>query len=150
MTISPLDTCVTPSLKDGWLSGITDGEGCFTCSLLSNSSAYRIRFILTQKWEANKFVLEDIANLLGESEGYLAKGSVVAHSVPNVWELRVNGVKNCKGLFNYFDEYNLITKKKDSYLKWKLIHSRLVKGDHLNERSRSNLINMAKQINKAI
>ncbi len=47
---------------------------------------------------------------------YLAKGSVVPHSVSNVWELRVNGVKNCKGLFTYFDEYNLITKKKDSYL----------------------------------
>jgi hypothetical protein len=48
-TILPLDTCVSPSLKDSWLSGITDGEGTFTCSLLSNSSAYRFRYILTQK-----------------------------------------------------------------------------------------------------
>nr|YP_004376350.1 intronic ORF at intron 3 of cox1 [Moniliophthora roreri]ADO51560.1 intronic ORF at intron 3 of cox1 [Moniliophthora roreri] len=146
-TIPPLDICVTPSLKDGWISGITDGEGCFSCSLLSNSSAFRFRYILTQKWEANKFVLENIMNIFSE---YLAKGCVVSHSAQDVWELRVNGLKNCKGLFTYFDEYSLITKKKDSYLKWKLIYSRLVKGDHLNDSTRLELVNMVKQINKAI
>lgn len=146
-TIDALDICVTPSLNDSWLSGITDGEGSFTCSLLSNSSAYRFRYILTQKWEANKYVLEHIMNIFNEC---LAKGCVVPHSAQNVWELRINGVKNCSGLFNYFDEYGLITKKKDSYLKWKLIHSRLVKGDHLNNTTRIELISLAKQINKAI
>jgi LAGLIDADG endonuclease len=144
-TILPLDICITPSLKDGWISGITDGEGCFTCSLLSNSSAYRFRYILTQKWEANKHVLE---NIMDNFNLCAAKGSVVSHSILNVWELRVNGVKNCKGLFTYFDEYTLITKKKDSYLKWKLLHSRLVNKDHLNDNTRLELIELAKQINK--
>jgi len=41
-------------------------------------------------------------------------------------------------------------KKKYSYLKWKLIHSTLVKGDHLNDTTRLELVNKAKQINKAI
>jgi hypothetical protein len=102
---------------------------------------------LTQKWEANKFVLEHIMNLFSQ---YSAEGSVVPHSVHNVWELRVNGVKNCKGLFTYFDKYNLITKKKESYLKWKVIHSRLVKGDHLNNNTRPELVNLAKKMNKVI
>jgi hypothetical protein len=113
---------------------------------------------LTQKWEANKHVLEHIMNLFfpsagrpfGSKDGFLTKGCVVPHSAPGVWELRVNGVKNCLGLFPYFDEYSLITKKKGSYLKWKIIHSRLVKGDHLNDTTRSELVNLAKQINKAI
>lgn len=146
-TILPLNYCVKPSLKDGWISGITDGESSFTCSLLSNNTAFRIRYILTQKWEANKYVLEHIMNIFNK---YYAKGSVVPHSVQNVWEFRVNGLKNCNGLFAYFDEFSLITKKKDSYLKWKLIHSRLVKGDHLKNETRLELINMAKQINKTI
>lgn len=145
ITITPLDICVTPSLKDGWISGITDGEGSFTCSLLSNSSGYRFRYILTQKWEANKFVLEHIINIFNE---HLVQGSVVPHSANDVWEIRVNGVKNCEGLFNYFDEYSLITKKQDSYSKWKLLHSRLVKKDHLNDNTRLELIELAKQINK--
>lgn len=145
ITITPLDVCVTPSLKDGWISGITDGEGSFTCSLLSNSSGYRFRYILTQKYEANKLVLEHILSIFGE---YQVEGSVVPHSVNDVWEIRVNGVKNCKGIFIYFDEYSLITKKKYSYLKWKLLHSRLVKKDHLNDNTRLELIELAKQINK--
>ena len=144
ITIAPLDVCVIPSLNDGWLSGITDGEACFTCSILSNSSGYRFRYILTQKWEVNKLVLDFILSLFIT---YSVKGSVVPHSVNNVWELRINGVKNCKGLFNYFDKFNLITIKKDSYLKWKLIHSRLVNKDHLNDKFRLELIEQAKLIN---
>lgn len=145
--ILPIYTCVLPTLKDGWISGITDGEGSFTCSILSNSIGYRFRYILTQKWDANKPVLEHITNIFNEC---LAKGSVVPHSVNNVWEIRINGVKNCKGLFAYFDEYNLITKKVDSYSKWKIIHSRLIKGDHFNEVTRQELVTLTKKVNKIL
>ena len=144
-TIAHSDVCSIPSLKDGWLSGITDGEGCFTCSLLSNSPSYRFRYILTQKWDANKDVLEHLSTILSE---YLAIGAVVPHSASDVWELRINGVKNCKGLFTYFDEYSLITKKKDSYIMWKSLYYRLVNKDHLEHSSRLELIELAKQINK--
>jgi len=148
-TIIPLDNCVIPTLEDGWLSGISDGEGSFTCSLLSNSSAFRFRFILTQKWEVNKYVFEHILRLLNK---HSIEGSVVAHHADNVWELRINGLKNCKGLFIYFDNYNLISKKKDSYFKWKSLYNRLVNKDHLNNdtSARIELINLAKQINKTV
>jgi hypothetical protein len=145
--IEPLQTCILPTLKDGWISGITDGEGCFTSSLLSNSTAYRFRFILTQKWDANKPILEHIANIFSE---YLVNGSVVPHSINNVWEIRINGVKNCKGLFTYFDDYNLYTKKMQSYLKWKVIHSKLVNGDHLNKDTREILLDLCKKVNNII
>ena len=142
--IEPMNTCVLPSLKDSWIAGITDGEGCFSFSLLSNSTGYRFRYILTQKWDANKSVLEHITNLFAELS---VKGSVVTHTVSNIWEIRINGVKNCKGLFTYFDEYNLITKKVESYSKWKIIHSRLISGDHLNEVTRDELVTLAKKVN---
>lgn len=146
-TITPIDTCVIPTLKDGWLSGITDGEGSFTCSLLSNSSAFKYRFILTQKWEANKYVLEHLLKIFNK---YLIEGSVVSHHADNVWELRINGLKNCKGLFIYFDSYSLRSKKKYSYLKWKDIYIRLANKDHLNKETRLELICLAKQINKIL
>lgn len=143
--IKPKVNTIIPTLQDAWLSGITDGEGSFTCSLLSNSSAFRYRYILTQKWEANKCVLEHIQDIL---KNYSADGSVVPHSANNVWELRINGINNCQGLFTYFDVFNLVTKKKDSYLKWKAIHSRLVNKEHLNKDIRSEIIPLAKEINK--
>ena len=144
-TIIPIDTCVIPTLEDRWLSGITEGEGSFTCSLLSNSSAFRYRFILTQKWEANKYVFEHLVKIFNQ---HSIEGSVVAHNANNVWELRINGLKNCKGLFIYFDNYNLISKKKDSYLKWKALYNRLINKDHINNETRLELIKLAKLINK--
>ena len=142
--ILPLYNSINPSLEDAWISGITDGEGCFTCSILSNSTGYRFRYILTQKWEVNKKVLEYILNLFKKN---LVEGSVVPHSVKNVWEIRINGTKNCLGLFSYFDKYTLNTKKKDSYLKWKLLHSRLINKDHLDNITRLELIKISKEIN---
>lgn len=56
ITINPLNNIVNPNINDAWLSGITDGEGCFSCSILSKNKVFRFRFILTQKWEANKSV----------------------------------------------------------------------------------------------
>lgn len=98
------------SLKDGWISGITDSEGCFTSSLISDSSAYRLRYILTQKWEANKHVLKHIMNmffpsagrLFGSKDVFLTNGCVVPHSAPGVWELRVNGVKKLPWFISLF------------------------------------------------
>jgi hypothetical protein len=129
------------------LSGITDAEGCFTVSFLKNSIAYRYRFILTQKWEANKSVLNYIADIFKENSVH---GAVVPHDDKNVWDYRINGIKNCKGLFLYFDKYNLYTKKKYSYNKWKIIYSRIVKKDHLNLDTRLELIELSKQINKSL
>lgn len=143
--IKPKINTILPTLQDGWISGISDGEGCFSSSLLSNSSAYRIRYILTQKWESNKYVLEYISTLFNQSIT-----SVNPHTQKNVYELRVNGVKNITKLFPYFDKYSLKTKKKESYDKWKILCQRLEKGEHLNNLSRKELIDLSKSLNKHI
>jgi len=140
-----INNYVSPSLNDGWLSGITDAEGCFTSSILSNSSAYRIRYILTQKWDINKFVLESILNLYNTPKKI---GLVVPHSVSGVWEIRINGVKNCKLLIPYFDKYNLQSKKSISYAKWKELLYKLEKGEHLHSDNRLKLKDISKEINK--
>ncbi len=146
--IKPIDILigyVKPSLNDGWLSGITDGEGCFTTSILSNSSAYRIRYILTQKWDINKLVLIHILNLFNINKNI---GCIVPHSAPNTWELRINGVKNCKLLYPYFDKYPLQSKKKLSYSKWKALLLRLENGEHLDKNKILILKELSKKINK--
>lgn len=134
---------VIPSLNDCWLLGITDGEGCFSSSILSNSYAFRIRYILTQKWDANKTILSIILNLFEKNIG-----SIVPHSVSNVWELRINGIKNCEFLLNYFDKYTLKTNKRLAYLKWKDLLYRLKNKEHLYDEKRLILKELSKEINK--
>jgi len=146
--IIPIYTCILPSLEDGWLTGISDGEASFSVSLLSNSVAFRIRYILTQKWEKNKYVLEEIIKLFGENENGIKIGNVVQHHIENIYECRINGIKNCIKILPYFDNFNLKTKKKDSYFKWKDLLFRLKNKDHLDSNLRLELISLAKQINK--
>jgi LAGLIDADG endonuclease len=142
--IIPILEKVTPSLEDYWLSGIVDGEGCFSLSFLSRDNGFRLNFIITQKWKANKPILEHILNLFD------CHGLVCCRSRQHLdyWDLKINGLKNCRVLFLYFDKYKLKSKKKESYLRWKEISSRLVRGDHLKANTRLELIDLAKQINK--
>jgi hypothetical protein len=71
----------------------------------------------------------------------------VPHSVSDVFELRINGVKNCEYIFAYFDEYKLITLKSESYEKWKLAHAQLKNQDHLIPELWEKLTELAKTIN---
>lgn len=131
---------VIPTLKDYWLAGITDAEGCFTCSLLGNSNAYRFRFLLSQLGLINQPILVHIRNLL--------LGVVRPHSQPNNFELTVNGVNNMTKVLEYFDSHELRTKKAKSYLIWKEVRASLIKGEHLSPDSRRLLKIKAKTINK--
>ena len=110
--ISPV---VSLTFNDSWLSGITDAEGCFNCSFLGNSTAYRFRFLLAQLGEINLPALTDITTLIG--------GVVRPHSKPGVNELIVNGARNMDRVFKYFDTHSLHTKKINSYRLWREVHT---------------------------
>ena len=135
-----IPSLVIPTIHDYWLSGITDAEGCFNCSLLGNSKAYRFRFLLAQLGEANLTVLRHITTLIG--------GVVHTHSKPGVNELIVNGARNVEQVFKYFDTHTLYTKKAKSYQLWREIHASILKGEHLSPASRAVLKAKAATINK--
>lgn len=124
---------VLPKLSDAWITGFTDSEGSFTCSILSNSThAFRIRFILTQKYDINKYILEHILKEFNNnSKLNKSIGSIVPHSKNSVWELRINGLKNCKEILNYFNKFKLRSKKFNSYELFNKIIIMLDNKDHL-------------------
>jgi LAGLIDADG endonuclease len=134
-----IPSLITPTFYDSWLSGFTDAEGCFTCSLLGNSNAYRFRFLLAQLGEINLPVLTYITTIIG--------GVVRPHSVSNVNELTVNGVRNMELVFKYFDAHQLYTKKARSYQLWREVHTSLVNGEHLSSETRALLKAKAATIN---
>ena len=131
---------ILPSLHNSWLSGFTDGEGCFSCSI--SEKKYNINYNISQKGEINIKILEHFCVLFNG-------GKVSKHYVENVYEYRLGGVSNCKNILSYFDNYTLYTKKSLSYKLWKDIHKDLVNKDHLNESKRREMIEKAKMINKS-
>lgn len=134
---------ILPTLNDQWLLGFTDSEDCFTCSILNNSSSasgygcgtnnFKVRFILSQKYNINKYVLNHILLLFNNYNNMKDKslGSIVPHSKINNWELRINGLKNCNKILFYFDKYNLKTIKNNNYIKFKEILIKINNEDYL-------------------
>jgi len=140
--ITFIPSTILPDLTNSWLAGFTDAYGCFTVSILSNSVAFRFRFILTQKGEINIPILNHLVTLF-------KGGRVEPHSVKNVYEYRINGLKACSNVFSYFDEFNLNSKKAVSYALWKQLYTRLKNKEHLDPELRVVLKEKASIINKS-
>lgn len=120
------DYNLLPKLNNHWISGFTDAEGCFTISmLLSKTGTYRhrIKFILSQKHAINLPILSHF--LLLFKVGYIEP-----HSNKDNYSYIISGLKNNKLIYDYFDNYKLITKK-DSYNKWKALIKKLEDKEHL-------------------
>ena len=136
-----IENFILPSLNNSWLGGFTEGEGCFTCSI-GEKKGYSFNYSIAQKGESNIVILKHISLLF-------KAGIVSNHSVKNVYEYRIAGVKNCPNIFPYFDKYCLLTKKHLSYTLWKQVYSDLHNKQHLIPDKRLIMIEKARMINKS-
>jgi len=139
-TVEVKHTFILPSLNNHWLSGFTDGEGCFTCSI-NKDKGFSFNFNISQKWEQNIKILEHLCSLFNG-------GKVSKHTSDNAYEYRIGGLENCKNIFTYFDNYKLVTKKSASYIAWKEVHADLLNKNHLDPIKRVELKEKARLINK--
>ncbi|GJP47541.1 hypothetical protein CLOM_g7297 [Closterium sp. NIES-68] len=133
---------ILPSLDNQWLLGFTEAEGCFTISLLSNSKAFRTRFILSQKGDVNLPILSHFTLLF-------QAGKIEGHSTKDNYSFIVSGLKSVQHLWPYFDNNlsHFLTSKKDSYLAFKEVNGSIEQGLHLNPERRKELITKCQHIN---
>lgn len=131
---------ILPTLADSWLLGFVDAEGCFSCSFLSNSNAFRYRFLIAQKYAANLTIIKHIATIFG--------GAVMVHSQPDTNEVVVSGVRRMSRVIAYFNNNQLLTKKASSYVIWKQLGEAILKKDHLIPEKRAILKVLAATVNK--
>ena len=135
-----INRSIFPSLNNSWLAGFTDGEGCFTCSI-SDKKGYSFNYNIAQKGESNIIILKHLCLMF--------KGGIVSnHSVKDVYEYRIAGVKYCSNIFPYFDKYTLLSKKSISYTLWKQIYQDLYNKKHFDIDKRLIMIEKARLINK--
>lgn len=139
-SISYIPSEILPSLTDSWLSGFTDAEGCFTVSFLSNSNAFRLRYIISQKGDDNLPILSHFILL------FMA-GKLEAHSKKSNYSYILSGERNCIKIYDYFYNFPLKTKKALSLNLWKEIHQSISKKEHLQLESRKILIEVARKVN---
>ena len=107
----------------------------------------RSRYTLYDEITANKIILDHILDLF-RIRYNIVIGKVVAHTSPECWSIRIQGLENCKHLIDYFDNYSLKTKKRESFIKWKSLYNHFILKDHLNLEKKNEIINIIKSINK--
>lgn len=134
----------SPSFDNTWLLGFVEAEGCFTVSLLSNSNAYRTRFIISQKGDINLPILSKF--ILIFNTGFLE-----GHHNKDNYNFIISGLNNISNIYPYFDKYINYFQgiKKNSYLNFKYLNNMFKEKKHLDILIRKRMDNLAKEVNSA-
>ncbi len=138
--VQPIQSEILPSLDNAWLSGFTDSEGCFTICFLSNSNAFRLRYLVSQNSQINLVILKHLIRLF-------KTGAIEPHSKKKHFAFIVNGIKACALVRPYFDKFPLKTQKNYSYLLWKQIQDHIRNKHHLDPTYRPYLRQLAARVN---
>lgn len=117
------------TLKDSWLSGFTDAEGCFNVNIFARPKTLSgnrviLRFMLDQK-NAEEILIY-IRNLFGSGRVSLR------NKTNNVYRYSVNSFRGLKSVHDYFVSYPLKTKKAISFMNWCKIYNMCLNKEHLN------------------
>jgi hypothetical protein len=122
-----IDSSFEPTLNDGWLSGFTDAEGCFSVKISKVNVSYYVRMLFLLDQKDGKLVLDKIALLFNAKakatirtpNKYLSDNS---RSTSNIYRLSMscNNVKinTTQNIIDYFNTFKLKTSKKYSFNIW--------------------------------
>jgi hypothetical protein len=110
-----------------WLAGFTDADGSFQIKVIKRITRIkpeiRINFQIDQK---NDLLLKSIKNYLGGNIGYRKSQDTYYYGSTSYGSARK--------VINYFDKYNLQSKKYISYLKWRKVYILIQNKEHLTEK----------------
>lgn len=142
-TILFINTPVSITLQDAWLSGFSDAEGCFNVSITSNTryslgSVIKMRYLLDQKDSSILIIIRDLFGF----------GKVTLRSkTDGVYRYTATGFKSMNHVISYFKVFPLLTKKGLSFNKWLFIHNIVSNKLHLTEEGLAQVKVLQKQIN---
>ena len=128
--IDELNYNVKPSLDDAWISGFVDAEGCFNSSIFKRKAMtlgyqVKLRFMIDQKDSLNDMLyLKDVLNLFLTHRKSKEK-------IENMHRIESNSFVKISLIINYLNTFELKTKKKESFFKWKEIYNMVLDKQHL-------------------
>lgn len=133
-------------LNPYYITGFTDGEGCFSLSL------YQEKRTLTG-WQIKPIFSialhnRDI-NILEAIQRTFGVGKIYKHGADSI-QYRVSSLKDIKIIIAHFNNYPLVTKKCIDYLLFKQAFSLMEKKEHLTNEGLLKLISIKSVLNKGL
>lgn len=134
------------NMDPNWIAGFVDGEGTFYIGINKQptmKTGYQVlaefRIVQHQK---------DI-QLLHKLKKYFGTG-VVRVNHADRYELRIRDIEALdKIIVPFFEKYNLHTRKKFDFIKFKKVVKLIIKGEHLKKEGIINIIDISSKMNRA-
>lgn len=117
------------TLDNYWLSGFTQGNGCFHISMPKSKShsvgySVRLEYSIKQKDPLPLHLLYEL----------IKHGNLSKYNTADIWCYKSSGYKTAFLLIQYFDKYNLFAGKYIQYLKFRKVYIMITEGKHLTKK----------------
>ena len=144
--ISEINNNIMPTLKDAWISGLIDAEGCFNVTLFKRKAMslgyqVKLRFMIDQKDSLNTMIyLKDLLNLN-------LTWKLKSNDINKMCRVESNSFIKVSTIINYLNNFSLKTKKMDSFNKWKEVYCMVLNKEHLDLYGLHKIRKLSKEIN---
>ena len=130
-----------------WLTGFTDGEGCFSISFNKRSKLkfnieVRPSFSISQSGRRNSF--DSKINILTEIQAYFQCGFIRTYKADGMCKYEVRNISDLhRYIIPHFEKYPLLTIKNEDFENFKTIINFMRANLHLNEKGLISIIDIA-------
>jgi hypothetical protein len=140
--VTPFNTN-TNSLNPNYITGFTDGEGCFTVGI-SPDSKYKTSYRVKATFQVGLHVNDSA--LLKQIKLFFGVGNITKLGKESV-QYRVSGLDDLNIIINHFNHYPLLTKKYSDYLFFKEVIDLMKEGKHLTLEGLNRIVSIKAALN---
>lgn len=134
-----------------WISGFTDGEGCFTISVIKNSTTTFGKqlfpeFVITQG-EKSLATLMQIQRFFGC--GSVVRNKRYDNHTEDLYRYCVRSISDLQNrIVPFFEHFQLRTNKRNDFLVFKKAIAMMARKEHLTERGWKRILALAAKMNR--
>ena len=118
---------LTDNFNNHWLAGFSDADASFQVKIINrttiNKPEIRLNYQIDQK---NSILLTKIKNYLGGNIGY--------RKTPDTYYYGSTSFGTAKNVIDYFNKFNLQSRKHVSYLRWRKVYILVQDREHLTDK----------------
>ena len=130
----------TYEFKNHWLAGFSDANASFQVKIINHASRnkpeVRLNYQIDQK---NNILLTKIKNYLGGNIGY--------RKIQDTYYYGSTTFGSAKNVIEYFNKFNLQSRKHISYLKWRKVYTLIQNREHLTDKGLIKILTIKSLIN---
>lgn len=131
---------LTDNFNNHWLAGFSDADASFQIKIINRARRknpeIRLNYEIDQK---NSILLMKIQNYLGGNIGY--------RKTQDTYYYRSTSFASAKNVIEYFNKFNLQSRKYVSYLKWRKVYILIQDREHLTDNGLIKIIRIKCLIN---